>query len=62
MIELVRHHEGAPTASDFASGVGPPIIMDTTTGDLYTIDENGVVQLIAADGYGYPAALGHAGI
>ena len=63
MIELVRHKDGVPTASDFASPVGGPIIIDTTTGTAYSITEAGVVVVIGpGSGGGYPTVLGHARI
>lgn len=63
MSETLRHKVGVPTASDFASPIGGPIIINTTTGVAYTITDAGVVVALAGGSTGdYPAALGHAGI
>ena len=39
----IRHKDGVPVAADFASTTGAPIVIDTSTGTIYTIDDTGTV-------------------
>ena len=37
LLKMVREHTGVPTASDFESPIGTPIVMDNTNGVPYTL-------------------------
>lgn len=43
MSDPVRHKAGVPTAEDFSSGAGTPIVINTTTGKAYVLSDAGVV-------------------
>jgi hypothetical protein len=45
----IRHKDGVPIAEDFHSTTGPPLVLNTQTGVLYTMttgDENKPIALI----------------
>jgi hypothetical protein len=45
----IRHKDGVPTIADFHSTKGPPIVVNTATGAIYTVDAN---DTVAAQGGG----------
>lgn len=46
MSDALRHKAGVPTAEDFADSAGGPVIVDTTNGDLYIInDASSVIKI-----------------
>jgi hypothetical protein len=57
-MELVRHKAGAPSTEDFDSGVGTPIVLDTTLGAAYLLTDSGVVRSV--DGRSVSADVGNA--
>ncbi len=57
MSNIVIYKDGEPTIDDFASGTGPPLVIDSTTGIPYTVLEGDIVHPIQ----GAPGATGPQG-
>jgi len=57
MSDLVRHTTSSPTAEDFTSGAGTPIVIDTVTGSAYVYTDGGNVASLGSGGDYAPSSL-----
>jgi hypothetical protein len=55
MLPQVRSRAGAPTAADFSSATGTPIVVNTTTGQAHVYANNAVVPIGAVSVMGFGA-------